>query len=55
MLSKETKVQPAAEVVPGDAAEARPKRLSPDELPDGSGNDAPRPPVPDDENRFDAG
>ena len=54
-MSKETKVQPATDVAPGDSAEARPKRLSPDELPDGSGNDGPKHPELDDENRFDAG
>ncbi|WP_181578402.1 hypothetical protein [Arthrobacter sp. AQ5-05] len=54
-MSKETKVQPATDIVPGDLAAARPRRLSPDQLPDGSGNDAPKRPGPDGEDRFDAG
>jgi len=55
MMSKETTVQPATDVLPDDSADARPRRLSPDELPDGSGNDAPKHPELGDENRFDAG
>ncbi len=54
-MSKEIKVQQATDIVPGDSAQTGPRKPTPDELPDGSGNDAPKHPDLDDENRFDAG
>lgn len=54
-MSKDTNVQPNLDVEADDTVETRPRKPSPDELPDGSGNDAHRHLDSDAEGRFDAG
>ncbi|WP_411734745.1 hypothetical protein [Paeniglutamicibacter sp.] len=57
-MSKETIANPVPEAG-GKAEESpaatRPGKRSPEELPDGSGNDSQKRPAPGDEGRFDAG
>lgn len=54
-MSKDTKVQPGLDAEAGSPAETQPRKRTPDELPDGSGNDAHRHLDSNEEGRFDAG
>lgn len=57
-MSKETDASPVPESggkVEESSAATRPGKRSPEELPDGSGNDSQKLQAPGDEGRFDAG
>jgi hypothetical protein len=57
-VSKDAKASLVTEpggIATGSSATTSPGKRSPDELPDGSGNDSSKVFTPDDEGRFDAG